>query len=486
MAYNAAVSLMNALLPAQPKIAAPPAAPPAPPLLPPAVIALSLVSLLTDLGTAMIVPLRLVFLVGVLHISLPLAGLVEGVAAGAAPLLRLLAGRLPVRWRAGWVGIALGYGLSNVARPLLGLVGAAWPMVGLTLLDRAGRGLRAGPRDQLLATLTPPAGQPRAFAFHRVLTTVGALVGPICAAWVLGNTPANLQTVFLWTALPGVLALVALAVAFNPRRPTPADRPFEEPLPPAAARLAAPPPVATSVLTARARRAAAGAPISPAPTPAPSAPAGPTSSLAHRLQSAVRNPQSALPSALFRALGMRFWLATTVATVFALGQVSIAFPLFYSLGLVKSLALIPWLYFAALVVYSVLVAPASGWAERRGPQAALLAAGALFALIQMGWGFAQQGWQVWALFLLYGVFLALQDGQGRALALTDLPVSLRAPAAAWFDGLTAGATILASVAGGWLWREYGAAALFGWAAWLGSITVSLLIAWGRWLRPMER
>ena len=453
---------MNATLPAKSKVTVSTA--PAPSRLPRAVIALSLVSLLTDLGTAMIVPVRLVFLVGVLHISLPLAGLVEGVAGGAAPLLRLLAERLPARWRGGWVGIALGYGLSNVARPLLGLAGAALPLVGLTLLDRAGRGLRAAPRDQLLATLTPPAVQPRAFAFHRVLTTVGALVGPVCAAWVLGNTPANLQTVFLWTLLPGVLALGALAVAFSPRLP--ADLP-EEPPPAIAAPVADPLPSPPVAATGRARRATATA---PGPPPAPTA---------------RRLPHVALPTALFNALGMRFWLATAVATVFALGQVSIAFPLFYSLGLVKSLALVPWLYFAALVVYSVLVAPASGLAERRGPQAALLAAGGLFAVIQVGWGFAQQGWQVWALFLLYGVFLALQDGQGRALALTGVAAPLRAPAAAWFDGLTAGATILASVVGGWLWREYGAAALFGWAAWLGALTVSLLIAWNRWLRPVE-
>ena len=442
MAYNAAVLPMNATLPAKPNVAAPTAS--LPRRLPRAVIALSVVSLLTDLGTAMIVPVRLLFLVGVLHLSLPLAGLVEGVAAGAAPLLRLLAGRLPARWSQGWAGIVLGYGLSNVARPLLGLAGAALPLVGLTVVDRAGRGLRAAPRDRLLAALTPPAAQPRAFAFHRVLTTVGALIGPICAAWVLGNTPANLQAVFLWTAVPGVLALVALAVAVGPRAAGSAGLGAEAP--PDAAELPSP------------------APVTPTPARNP--------------QSAIRNPQSAIPP-----LGMRFWLATAVATVFALGQVSIAFPLFYSLGLVKSVALVPWLYFAALVVYSVLVAPASGLAERRGPQAALLAAGGLFALIQVGWGFAQQGWQVWALFLLYGVFLALQDGQGRALALTAVAAPLRAPAAAWFDGLTAGATILASVAGGWLWREYGAAALFGWAAWLGAVTVSLLIAWGRWLRP---
>ncbi len=441
---------MNATLPAKPNVAAPAA--PAVNRLPRAVIALSLVSLLTDLGTAMIVPVRLLFLVGVLHLSLPLAGLVEGVAAGAAPLLRLLAGRLPARWSQGWAAIAVGYGLSNVARPLLGVGGAALPLVGLTLFDRAGRGLRAAPRDRLLAALTPPAVQPRAFAFHRVLTTVGALIGPICAAWVLGNTPANLQAVFLWTALPGVLALVALAVAAGPR-------------------------VGRSVGPIAEVPTASPEVPSPAP-PVVSTPARNLQSAIRDLQSAIRDPQSAIPP-----LGMRFWLATAVATVFALGQVSIAFPLFYSLGLVHSVALVPWLYFAALVVYSVLVAPASGLADRRGPQAALLAAGGLFALIQIGWGFAQQGWQVWALFLLYGVFLALQDGQGRALALTDVPAPLRAPAAAWFDGLTAGATILASVAGGWLWREYGAAALFGWAAWLGALTVSLLIAWGRWLRP---
>ncbi len=443
---------MSTTLPATPN--APPPTGPLPTRLSRAVIALSLVSLLTDLGTAMILPLRLVFLVGVLHISLPLAGLVEGVAAGGGPLLRLLAARVPARWGGDRLGIALGYGLSNVARPLLGLVGAVLPILGLTLLDRAGRGLRAAPRDRLLAALTPGDEQPRAFAVHRVLTTVGAIIGPLCAAWVLGNTPANLQAVFLWTALPGVLALVALAVATGPRAGG-----FSDPL--VAAHQESP--LATTDATPAAR-----------PQPAPAVPRRPTLNAFYATLTAQY--------ATLVTLGSRFWMATAAATVFALGQVSLAFPLFYSLGLVRRLELVPWLYFAVLVVYSVLVAPAAGLAERRGPRAVLIAAGILFALIQVGWGFAQQGWQVWALFLLYGAFLALQEGRGRALALTGMAAALRGSALAWFDGLTAGATILASVAGGWLWREYGAAALFGFAAWLGTMTVALLLAWGPWLR----
>ena len=51
------------------------------------VIVLGLVSFFTDVSSEMIVPVRILFLVIVLHTPLPLAGLIEGVAESTASLL---------------------------------------------------------------------------------------------------------------------------------------------------------------------------------------------------------------------------------------------------------------------------------------------------------------------------------------------------------------------------------------------------------------
>src|SRR5262249_62279703 len=54
------------------------------------VFVLGLVSLFTDISSEMIVPVRILFLVGVLNTPLALAGLIEGLAESATSLLRII------------------------------------------------------------------------------------------------------------------------------------------------------------------------------------------------------------------------------------------------------------------------------------------------------------------------------------------------------------------------------------------------------------
>src|SRR4029079_16662751 len=61
------------------------------------VVVLGLVSLLTDISSEMIMPLRLLFLVQVLGTPLILASLVEGVAEGATSILKVISGTVADR-----------------------------------------------------------------------------------------------------------------------------------------------------------------------------------------------------------------------------------------------------------------------------------------------------------------------------------------------------------------------------------------------------
>ncbi|RMD81902.1 MAG: hypothetical protein D6815_10550, partial [Candidatus Dadabacteria bacterium] len=93
---------------------------------PPAVLVLGLVSFFNDVASEMIAPLLPVFLTGTLGAPATAVGLIEGVAEAAAATLKLASGWLVDR---GWwpKGLVLGgYGISNLARPLMALAGA-WP-----------------------------------------------------------------------------------------------------------------------------------------------------------------------------------------------------------------------------------------------------------------------------------------------------------------------------------------------------------------------
>ena len=99
-------------------------------------------------------------------------------AEGTASVGKAISGRLADRFRRRPL-IALGYGISSVAKPLIGLAGV-WPVaLAGRFVDRAGKGLRTSPRDALLATDAPAAIRGRAFGFHRAADTAGAVVGPL-------------------------------------------------------------------------------------------------------------------------------------------------------------------------------------------------------------------------------------------------------------------------------------------------------------------
>lgn len=195
--------------------------------LPRTVVVLGLVSLLNDSASEMITPLLPILLTATLGAGPAVVGLVEGVAEATASILKLVSGRLADRGVRAKGLVLGGYGLSNAARPLIGLA-TLWPAVLLLrFLDRVGKGLRTAPRDALIAQATHAEHRGRAFGFHRSMDHAGAVVGPLLA-FALLHARVDLQHVFLASALPGVLvlALLAFGIPGGERFVAPSRAPF--------------------------------------------------------------------------------------------------------------------------------------------------------------------------------------------------------------------------------------------------------------------
>lgn len=177
--------------------------------LPRTVIILGLVSFLNDAASEMITPLLPIFLTAALGAGPAIVGLVEGVAEATASLLKLVSGRLMDRgWRAKRLVLG-GYGVSNLARPLIGLaLGWSWVLL-FRFLDRLGKGLRTAPRDALIAGAVDEHHRGLAFGVHRALDHAGAVVGPLLAFGLLSAGVA-LGEVFLWSIIPGMLVILLL------------------------------------------------------------------------------------------------------------------------------------------------------------------------------------------------------------------------------------------------------------------------------------
>ena len=178
-------------------------------LLPRTVVVLCLVSFLNDAASEMITPLLPIFLTATLGAGPAVVGLVEGLAEATASVLKLISGRLADRGIPAKSLVLSGYGLSNLARPLIGLAAAWVAVLLLRFLDRVGKGLRTAPRDALIAASSPPPLRGRAFGFHRSMDHAGAVIGPLLAFAML-SAQADLEHVFLASALPGALVLLLL------------------------------------------------------------------------------------------------------------------------------------------------------------------------------------------------------------------------------------------------------------------------------------
>jgi MFS family permease len=178
------------------------------------VIALGMVSLVTDVSSEMVTAVLPVYLVTGLGLTMLQFGFLDGLYSGVTVFLRLVGGHLADRFSARKSVAGVGYGMSAVAKIGLPLVGASVPGIGAVLAaDRAGKGLRTAPRDALISLSSTPQAQGRAFGVHRALDTVGAFLGPLVAFVILAVVGTAYDAVFVVSCCVGLVG-VAMLVLF--------------------------------------------------------------------------------------------------------------------------------------------------------------------------------------------------------------------------------------------------------------------------------
>jgi len=176
--------------------------------LPATIRALGWTSFLTDLSSEAIYPLLPAFVRSLGGSSVEI-GLIDGVANAVAAIVRLPAGAISDS-----VGrrplVLIGYGISAVIRPLMGLVTTPLGVILVRTSDRFGKGIRSGPRDALVADLVEPAVRGRAFGHIRAMDHAGAALGPLVAMLFLLFFPGRERLLFLLALLPGLVTLAVI------------------------------------------------------------------------------------------------------------------------------------------------------------------------------------------------------------------------------------------------------------------------------------
>ncbi len=186
----------------------------------------------------------------------------------------------------------------------------------------------------------------------------------------------------------------------------------------------------------------------------------------------------------WRGLGGGFYVFLGVSLVFALGNSSDVFLLLRAkdVGLSNSEVVLSYMLFN--LVYAVVAMPAGIASDRLGRRNVIGLGFAVFAAVYVGFGLADGTAVIWPLFAVYGLYMGLTEGVGRAFVADFVSSERRATALGLYQGAMGAMILLSSVIAGVMWEAVDPAVPFflGGATALAAL-VLLLVALRH--RPIE-
>lgn len=373
------------------------------------IIILGIASLLTDVSSEMVYPLIPFFLLWKLGASPALLGFIEGVAESTASLLKVFSGYWSDNLKKRKLPVILGYAFSLLGKFSLYL-SASWGMVfGARILDRFGKGIRVAPRDALIADSSSGYARGRAFGLHRAMDTAGACLGIFLSYLLFSGSQGNFKEIFFIALIPAALGVAALFWVKEKQKP---------------------------------RLAFSGGLFD--------------------LDSQKSRPKISIREFVpqFKKLDKKLKAFLVISFVFSLANFSNQFMLMRAKTLGFNLKMIILLYLVYNISYAAFSYPAGAISDKIGRKTMLILGYIFYSLVYFGFAFAGAKEFIWALFILYGVYIGFTDGVEKAL-VTDLsPLNLRATFIGMHAALIGAGLFPASLIAGFLWSWFGASAPF--------------------------
>lgn len=401
-----------------------PPAEPSPDKLPRNLWVMTAASFLTDISSDMVNNLVPLFLANALGARTSVVGLVEGVAESTASLLKLLSGWLSDRFVSRKTPTVMGYSISAFSKPFLYFAASWTGVLAVRFSDRVGKGIRTSPRDALLADSISPDQRGRAFGIHRAGDSLGAALGIALAlliVWIAQGREQDLtRPTFQRVVLWSILpAFLAVIVLVG------------------------------GLAEVRSKAPAAGRPV-----------LAPLSSMSRD----------------FRRFLVIFGL-------FTLGNSADAFIILRAQERGLSVVGVLGMLLAFNIVYTLVAGPAGALSDRWGRPRLILIGWLVYALIYLGLAFSQTAWQVWGLFMGYGIYYGMVEGNARAFVADLAGSDQRGAAYGAYHALVGFVALPASLIAGILWQGIGAWAGFGpsapflFGALLAAGAAALFILW---------
>lgn len=351
-------------------------------------------SFLTDISSEMLVYLVPLFLSNVLGTGTAIIGFIEGLAETTASLMKIYSGALSDKLgKRKWLTV-LGYGLSSIAKPFLYFANSWGWVLGVRFSDRLGKGIRTAPRDALVADGVEEKQRGLAFGLHRAGDTFGAFIGIGIAAIIVWLTQSETLDLTRHTFQVAVLASIIPAV------------------------------LAVVVLALGAR-------------------------------DAVVKKSPNLPVFSLQGLDRRFKRFLLVLILFTLGNSSDAFIILRAQERGLNVLHVMFMMMTFTLIYASLSGPLGVLSDRIGRRKLIIAGWLTYGLVYLGFAASTTGWQIWALFGLYGIYYAATEGAAKALVADLVPSDRRGTAYGIYNAAIGLTVFPASLIAGLLWQGLG-------------------------------
>jgi MFS family permease len=314
-----------------------------------------------------------------------------------------------------WLAVT-GYGLSAIVKPFFYFATSWTTVLTVRWADRVGKGIRTAPRDALVADSIDQGQRGLAFGFHRAADTGGAMVGLLIALGIVWA--AQSATVKLGLDTFQIVVLASLV------------------------------PAALAVL-----------------------------SLAIGAKDVPVTSKRERPAITFRGLGKSFLIFLVIVGLFDLGNSSDAFLVLRAQERGLSVVGILAMLITFNLVYALISTPAGSLSDRVGRRKVIIGGWLAYAAIYLGFALAGTGWQVWVLYVLYGVYYGLAYGTTKAMVADLVPAELRGTAYGTYNATMGLLDFPASLIAGLLWQALGPSVPFLFGAALALTAAVLMALW---------
>jgi len=354
---------------------------------------LGAVSFFTDVSSEMIFPLIPIFVTTILGAGKEALGLIEGLADSIASLLEIFSGYISDKTGKRKQLVVLGYGISSFVKLGIALSTQWWHVLIMRAAERVGKGIRTSPRDAIIASSASANARGKAYGIHRMMDTLGAIVGPVVAFLLLGiygQSESGYRTVFLAALVPAFIAvlLIALFVREPKKAPPPTSKvPFWEAL---------------------------------------------------------------------KQLGGEYKTYLKISLFFSLAYFSFAFFIIRANELGISTDNILLLYLIYNIVYAAAAVPGGMLSDKIGRKPMIAGAFALYGIVCIGFAMAGDFFALALLFALYGIFVAVDESVNKAYIVDMTKEEKRGLALGAYNTAIGAAYLPASIIAGMLWATYGA------------------------------